>query len=73
MNDIPKAWDTYTHHSGREYVVQCITNKNNLHPNSGVDSVKFSPTVVYASIGSGELYSRPVEEFLVKFTLVEQK
>lgn len=73
MNNIPKAWETYTHHSGREYVVQCVTNKNSLNTERCVDSVKFPPTVVYASIGSGELYSRPVEEFLVKFTKVEHK
>lgn len=73
MKNIPKAWETYTHQSGREYVVQCVTNRDSLHPKSGVNSIKFPPTVVYASIDSGKLYSRPLKDFLVKFTIVEQK
>lgn len=69
MNNIPKVWDTYIHHSGREYVIQCITNKDGLHSRKSVQSIKFPPTVVYASIDNGELYSRPLVEFLDKFTL----
>lgn len=57
----PEIGSTWVHHSGNEYTVLIITNKDSDRP-------KFPTTVVYRAI-DGKTYSRPFSEWAGSFTL----
>lgn len=57
----PLPLTRWRHHSGREYVVVTVTNQHSDNPQ------KFPVTVVYRD-GQGRTWSRPVGQFLDKFT-----
>lgn len=55
----------YRNHDGNEYEVILITNRNS-------DSEKYPITVVYKG-WNGEVWSKPMDDFLQKMTFVRNK
>lgn len=61
FSKLPEVGTNWTHHSGRQYRVVMLTNL------ASQDHIKFPPSVVYED-ASGEVWSRPVWDFLKNMT-----
>ncbi|MGH1461212.1 MAG: DUF1653 domain-containing protein [Neptuniibacter sp.] len=55
----------WEHYSGKRYTVKMVTNQ------MAKDPKKYPPTVVYQSVDTGMLWSRPVSDWERSFKIVE--